>query len=378
MSTLHDSFLRRIADAIERGNKVFWYSMVFPVVFPNRTIPIQEENIERVLIIRSDAIGDMILTTPLFRALKSRHPELRLWVAASDRNAQVIDADPDIEKIIVLVKKRKIVWSAIRSLRAFKPQIIMNCVTNETTKYGMIARLISRTAFTVALGHPERAEYAALYSRLIRVPDMYTRWYADIMLEFIRQTFGISIDAKKAFPHIVIEEEHLQRADSFFKSSMLRIGEPALVNISAGQPRKRWSNEKYIALITMLRKRFDTVILTSTPEDRQNADTILRHFGAGVLYYDAENIRALAALIARCRIVVTPDTSVIHVAAAEKIPVVAMYSNAKSVVPQWLPFGVPFSAVVTEEYFCEAIDPREVFANVAELIDALPNRDGKS
>ena len=99
----NDPVIRRFADFLEKANKAFWYTVVFPVLFRRPVAATQPMQLpERILVIRSDAIGDMILTTPLFRALKTRNPSLKIWVAASAENAQVIAADPDIERNHIL------------------------------------------------------------------------------------------------------------------------------------------------------------------------------------------------------------------------------------------------------------------------------------
>ncbi|HZV13196.1 MAG TPA: hypothetical protein VFA55_08270, partial [Candidatus Kapabacteria bacterium] len=139
---MKNRYMHGITSALERANKSFWYALVFPLVFPKRTDIPPLRDIQRLLIIRSDAIGDMILTTPVFRALKAHNPALRLWVAASERNAGVIAADPDVEQVVVLTKDGKIEWNAVRMLRSFQPQVILNCVTTRTTKYGILAKLI--------------------------------------------------------------------------------------------------------------------------------------------------------------------------------------------------------------------------------------------
>ncbi|HZV11734.1 MAG TPA: glycosyltransferase family 9 protein, partial [Candidatus Kapabacteria bacterium] len=213
--------------------------------------------------------------------------------------------------------------------------------------------------------------YAKLFSRLIDVPDMYARSYTEIMFEFIRQTFGIASTAKDYLPHIVIEEKYIDEAGAFLHSLGIRQHTPLLVNLSAGQPRKRWSEEKYIALIGLLHAQFDGIILTAAPEDRSMAERILQHYDRNVFLFRAENIRALAALAAQCAIAITPDTAMVHVAAAVKVPVVAWYSTADSVISQWLPYGVPYRAVYSDKYNVEDISPQEIAKNVSELFSAL-------
>ncbi|HET7153622.1 MAG TPA: glycosyltransferase family 9 protein, partial [Candidatus Kapabacteria bacterium] len=245
------------------------------------------------------------------------------------------------------------------------------CVTNRTTKYGMLAKRIARDSYTVALAHNERPEYGKLYSRMIDVPNMYERPYAEIMLEFVRQTFDVPITAGDELPRIGIEERYTGEAMDFLRSSGVPQHTALLLNLSAGQPRKRWSEEKYIALIDMLCDKFDAVILTASPEDSEKATRIFKQYNNKVYLFHSANIRSLAALAAQCLMVVTPDTSVVHIAAAARVPVVTWNSSIENAVSQWIPNGIPYRAVYTDQYNAEAVPPEEVFKNVNELYSAI-------
>ena len=249
----------------------------------------------------------------------------------------------------------------------------MNCITDKTTKYGILAKLISGNAFTVALEHTGRPEYAALYSKLVRVPDMYTRHYNDIMLEFARQTFHHELRSDEFPPHLVVEERYENEAENYITSIGKIREKPLFVNISAGRLRNRWSTENYIVLLALLRDKYGPVILSSAPEDAAKATEVMQSAVAGVSRIHPGNIRALAAIIRRCALVVTPDTSVVHLAVAVGTPVVGLYCESHSEFPQlqWMPQIVPYRAVRTSENTVDAITPHEVFANVCALHDSL-------
>src|SRR6185436_4345568 len=59
--------------------------------------PISLENVSSVLIIRYDALGDMIVTTPLWRILKRIKPSIKVGVAGSFKNLDLLRADNDID-----------------------------------------------------------------------------------------------------------------------------------------------------------------------------------------------------------------------------------------------------------------------------------------
>jgi hypothetical protein len=92
------SLAKRFAQWLERINKAVWLQ-VLRMLLRTKHVDhaIDPNRIQSVLILRYDAIGDMIVTTPFWRNLKRLNPQLRIGVAASARNIDVIRADDDVD-----------------------------------------------------------------------------------------------------------------------------------------------------------------------------------------------------------------------------------------------------------------------------------------
>lgn len=58
-------------------------------------------NIQRILFIRIDRVGDMVLSTPAFKAIKAAIPHVRLTVMASPANAAILKNNSDVDDVIV-------------------------------------------------------------------------------------------------------------------------------------------------------------------------------------------------------------------------------------------------------------------------------------
>src|SRR5687767_341676 len=76
-------------------------------------------DVTRLLVLRHDAIGDMIMTTGILRALKESRPELRIDVVASPSNVSMLNGVPWVSAVHVFDRRRRAHWQAIRApLRA--------------------------------------------------------------------------------------------------------------------------------------------------------------------------------------------------------------------------------------------------------------------
>jgi len=70
----------------------------------------------KILVIRRDNIGDLILTTPLIHALRQRFPEAWIGALVNTYNARVLEGNPDLDRVFVYKKTKHrgsaSVWSA--------------------------------------------------------------------------------------------------------------------------------------------------------------------------------------------------------------------------------------------------------------------------
>ena len=64
-----------------------------------KNLPFNLKKSKRVLILKYDRIGDMVVTTPIFRELKNAYPNISISVLASEENKDVIRYNPYIDKI---------------------------------------------------------------------------------------------------------------------------------------------------------------------------------------------------------------------------------------------------------------------------------------
>ena len=78
-------------------------------------------------------------------------------------------------------------------------------------------------------------------------------------------------------------------------------------------------------------------MLTSLPENKDTTESIIRNESISRFrYFPTYNIHSMSALIRDSQLIITPDTSIVHLASAESKPVVAFYLAAS----EWLPYKI--------------------------------------
>lgn len=71
------------------------------ILFLQKSIVPLLSNVGSILYIRVDRVGDMVLSTPAFRAIKAALPRVHLTVMASPANAPILKNNPDVDEVIV-------------------------------------------------------------------------------------------------------------------------------------------------------------------------------------------------------------------------------------------------------------------------------------
>jgi ADP-heptose:LPS heptosyltransferase len=326
------------------------YRTLFPT--PKWTGSIPPGALRRVLVVQRYGVGDMILTTPLLALLKEQAPDAEIDVLASRRNADVVADDPCVARVFIDGDTRFGRMNVIRRLRARRYDAIFTGQAAKHLREAVTATLVAhRQTYKVSTWRPKR--YQGLFTTVARVPPSLTHT-AERLLFVGRHAFGIEepvsgIVSGRYAPRMAADE----RADAQVSTLLAAhgIGRYVLVNVAAHFAVRDWPPDRCVDFISRLLARHDdlAVVVTRAPgKESHGAQVVRRCDSARVVLAPALPLLALAALVRRAVVVVTPDTALVHLASACRRPVVALYAPVvPSDVTLWLPVGVPYRALVS-------------------------------
>lgn len=294
-----------------------------------------------VLLVRTDHLGDLLLTLPAACALKAADPTCRVSVLASPANAEAARHHPDVDH--VEVDRVEAQGSGLRRLGPLVQQIrALRCDS------AVIAHPTPRLAVAVWLaGVPVRIGtayrgYSFLFNRRVREHRRRPPWkhesqYTLNMLEPLGVTAGDApVVAWRIDPPEVFAADQLCRAHGLAGKRLIAI-HPGNAGSSMN-----WSSDQYAALGRVLASRPDRAILvTGGSSERTLTAQVAAAIGANAVDLGGQlTLPELAAVIARCAVYVGSSTGPTHLAAAVGTPIVALYSPMRSAVPaRWGPLG---------------------------------------
>jgi ADP-heptose:LPS heptosyltransferase len=368
----------------------YWWrhSVVYPVlrrIFRNneRKVPIDIQSIKSILILRYDRIGDMIVTTPIFKGLKDAHPHLRIGVLASQTNAEVIRHNPYVDQIHILPKHWwQFGWEIIKARREHY-DVVLNLIFNRTTSGGILSNLIAPKGIKVGQGG---IKYRFYFNKLIAL-ERNNQHIVRIHTSYLEQAIGVNIFSSSSNYEIFIDSKTHTRISLFLESNQLKPRQmqrsdylPYIVfNLSASNRWTRFSLKQVEELGMFLKclTAFRTIILTDPGDYEMHKAARALCVRENCLSFPElgkATLLEIAALIEGAQFVISPDTSIVHFASAMCTPVLGFYTSTKD-NHEWLPYKIKYRIVISENHCpTSSIPVHNMITAIQEFISTLQSQ----
>jgi ADP-heptose:LPS heptosyltransferase len=333
-----------------------------------------------VLVFRYDRIGDMIVTTPIFRLLKTLNPRLKITVLASRTNVGIIQGSRWVDQVAVLESNWWRLFTQITTLRKQRFEVLLNFIFNRTTGPAILANLITPAGSKIGQG-PER--YASFFNRLIRV-KRFEQHMLESYVSMVEQTFGISIDRNDLKYEISVSDTARADVSGWLEQQKIRRNEDhassrktyLILNPSGKDEERSLSSHQVASLAQALSAHSSIVVVILDAPGNPRMSMWLREkpdFRKCLIYCTGtvEPLGELASLIEGAVLVISPDTSIIHFASAMDTPVLAVYAPANA-SQEWLPYRVTHDIVMAgEKDRVSDIDPVVLIDRANRFIDKV-------
>jgi heptosyltransferase-2 len=291
--------------------------------------------VRRVLIRSTNWIGDAVMNTPAVHAIRTHFPSAHISLLAKPWVAPVFDHSPDVDEVILYEEKG---WSA--TLR----------VARKLRRHRFDAVFLLQHAFEAALiaflaGIPLRIGYnrdarGLLLTHPVPCPPAVRRVHQTAYYLNILTAVGLGASDQRL--RLAVPPEARRRARAILAARGVKPGDPVMgINPSATYgSAKQWFPDRFAALADRLQERFGfPVLVFGGPSDRELGRRIAQMAQRPVISLAGETtLEEAIALIALCRLFVSNDSGLMHVAAALDVPQVAIFGSTNPVTTG------PFSA----------------------------------
>ncbi len=292
-----------------------------------------ERTFRRILVSRMRFIGDVVLTTPVVRSLRTAFPDAYLAYLGEREAVSLLENNPCLNEIIAYDLRRPAILEqarVARLLRRRKFDLSIDLFGNPRS-----ALLMYLGGARVRVG-PDRKGRGALYT--VRVHDDGVPKSA---IEFHCQSLraaGIPVTASKTELYLSAEERQAGRqlVEQYRKSAAgVR---RAVVGIHPGAtwPAKRWLPERFAGLAGRLLREGAAVVCTAGPGEEETIAALRAAAMSTLPVLSALPLRQLAAAIAAFDAYVTNDAGPMHIAAAVGTPTLGLFGPGEDAI--WFPY----------------------------------------
>lgn len=274
----------------------------------------------RILCVRFSSIGDVLLTTPLVRALHRRHPDAELYFVTKQAMAPLVVENPHLTQVIELGAKERIADLA-RRLRVFRP-------THALDLHGSLRSTALRWLVPCQWSGYSKRKFARTTLIATKI-NMYGK-PVPVAERYFEAARELDVQPDGGPPEFFLAPAARTHMAHWLAEVGLDPKPFAVIAPGAAHATKRWPIAHWQALTDRLRQLGYGVVAVGGPQDRELVDAL----GARVVNVASEfTLQETGACLARAAVLVSGDTGVMHMASGVGTPVVALFG------PTVEPFG---------------------------------------
>ncbi len=335
-----------------------------------RSVPDWSSGQLRVLFIRHDGIGDVLMSTPLLRAIARVRPNIAIDVLTFPGPAEALRGLPFLRNVHAFSPGRRLTYprEVIAQIRREGYDAIIDGTVRRfvdgrefggRVKAAMVLLLLaSRARQRIGMAGRENDFVYTIPIRASNEQAHHSRYTASLGLPF-----GVDPSGMDPRPALVLSTAELAEGERAWAAA----GADAprlLVNISSLNECRRWDDGAYaISLRAIRRQRPDVQVgIIGGPGDEVRATALARNVGAIAM---VPPLRVAFATVAKASLLLTPDTSMGHAAAALGTPVVVMLPSGHEPL---VPAGVDGMPLFGDGGHIRSIPPERVERAVLDML----------
>lgn len=273
-------------------------------------------NPTKILLVQTAFIGDVILITPLIRAIKELYPEAKLDVMVIPQTANVLENNPNINEIILFDKRKNKISSFIKTLfklRKEKYQVVLTPHSSMTT-----AMLIYLAQIPMRVGFDRWKAKKYLTHKVPHLDNQHkTTKNLELLKVFTEKTFSIQTELFPAGLSNSLLDKEINDLSKRTKS---------LIAIAPGSVwfTKRWPIEHYNELSNKLLNSNFGIVLLGSKDEKIICDRIEKHDNLINLAGELTLLES-ASVIDKCSLIICNDSGALHIANAMQTDVFAFF-----------------------------------------------------
>lgn len=300
------------------------------------------QHIKKILVVKLRQLGDVLLTAPVFTALKTRFPDAQIDAFITTESFPMLEGHPAIDNLIGYDRNWKKLglfsrlaeeWTLLKKIRKEGYDLVINLTEGDR---GAIAARAANASVRVGF-QPKGRLQKGLYTHIVK------------HCPTLRHNVERNLDALRKIGIFPTHEERELFLDA--PPTSIVEGPFIVIHPTSRWKFKCWPIDKMRALTQELISRGKKVVLTSGPDPLEQAMIAEISQGFDVINLSGKiTLKQLASLINQSELLICVDSVPFHMASALKKPVVAIFGPTSDV--SWGPWRNPSARIVAQNFSC--------------------------
>jgi heptosyltransferase-1 len=326
------------------------------------------QTVKRIVLIRLGKIGDLIVSNFVFRKMRASFPAAAILLVTLPRTRELLRYNHSADHVLYFHKGIDLLRLLLR-LRLFKPDLFLDFNDNESSTSSILARFCTAPV-KLGFAFPGNRSYL---THPVECPAKDNTHITE-RLRRIPEAMGLTFAPEEVVPSMDLGEQEADEVHRRLEAAGGKDLRLVSVNLSAGHPSRYWQTGKWCQLLAEIAAAGSPTlfILLTAHGEEDLASKIsgqlpsLRFFCPGRVGF-----HHFAAYIARSGLLVSPDTSAVHIAASFRVPVIGLYPAVEWNYQSWRPVGTVSVAVRPTEGDVGNIEVHEVMEAYRSLESRL-------
>jgi heptosyltransferase I len=290
-------------------------------------------NHPNILIIRTSAMGDIVMSSPLAEGLRKKYPQARVCWLAEPQVKELLATNPNLDRLIV--------WPKTEWKKLFKSGHLVQ-LAREVFRFG---RMLRNEHFTLVLdaqgllrtrllarlsGAPRRIGFRSREPGWFLMTEMIDKGGNPRRMgsEYLHLLETQGCATADLSPRIQLSPRTREEAASTLGSAGVTRAFAVFAPFTT-RPQKHWVEQNWIDLARGVREQLGMeVAWLGGPADAEKA-AHLAHQGGGISFAGRTSLAVSAAIIERAALVVGVDTGLVHLGTAFRVPTVALFGATR-------------------------------------------------
>lgn len=291
-----------------------------------------EQDPQKILIRLPNWLGDVVMATPILKDLRDHFPKAYITAMCQTNVAPLLKEDPYIDEILSFTKQNGWVHG--------QPHGLVQALRFGHYDVGILTTNSFSSAWWFWRGQvKKRIGYAGNWRSLLlteALPFPIEKESQHQVITYKRLLAPLGISLSSTPQQLVVSQEELSASKETLKKYGLFVGEHSIVGINPGAAfgtAKCWLPERFVEVTKKLLQHKEIKILYFGDTNGAPLVTdICQNFPDSVVNLAGKTtLRELMAHIANCSVVLSNDSGPMHIAAALKVPLVALFGSTSDV-----------------------------------------------